>query len=449
MGGRDDRTILHRLTTAALRVPTFFHAPAHRAMTSTDSMTDLLTERLRAAFPALERRHNGHTVAYFDGPGGTQVPRPVAEAMTDYLYHHNANTHWVYPTSVETDAIITGAREALADFLGAAPDEIAFGQNMTTLLFHLSRALGRGWGPEDEIVVTDLDHRANVDPWLALATERGVRIRRVGVDVDTGRLDWADLEAALAARPRLLAIGAASNALGTITDVAAAARLARDAGALVFVDAVHYAPHALVDVRAIDCDFLACSAYKFYGPHIGILYGRRERLAALDVPKLAPSPNTVPERLETGTQSHESMAGAAAAVDFLASFGTGDTRRERLTTAFAVLHERAERLLHRLWSGLATIDGVTTFGPQPGTPRTPTVAFAVRGMPSEDVARRLADQGVFVSNGDFYASTIVDLLGYADEGLVRAGCACYTTEEEVDRLIAGVRNIVRARATVG
>ncbi len=403
-----------------------------------------LTAKIRQHFPALDRQHAGLPVAYFDGPGGTQVPRSVVDAMTEYLFHHNANTHWVYPTSVETDAVIAGARAALADFVGADPDEIAFGQNMTSLVFHLARALGRGWGANDEIVVTDLDHRANVDPWLALAKERGVHIRRVDVDVETGRLDWDDLAAALAGRPRLLAIGAASNALGTITDVAEATRMAHEAGALVFVDAVHYAPHALVDVRAIGCDFLACSAYKFYGPHIGILYGRRERLAALDVPKLAPSPDTVPERLETGTQSHESMAGAAAAVDFLASFGEGATRRERLTSSFAALHERAELLLHRLWSGLAGVEGVTTFGPQPGTPRTPTVAFAVRGVSSEDVARRLADRGVFVSNGDFYASTIVELLGYAEDGLVRAGCACYTTEDEVDRLIAGVREIAAA-----
>lgn len=403
-------------------------------------MSDLVS-RIRSQFPALARTHGGRPVAYFDGPGGTQVPRAVVDAMTEYLFHHNANTHWAYPTSVETDQAIAGARAALADFLNADADEIAFGQNMTTLTFHLSRALARGWEAGDEIVVTDLDHRANVDPWLHAARDRGLRVRSVRVDTATGTLDLDDLRAALAGRPRLLAIGAASNALGTITDVAEATRLAHEAGALVFVDAVHYAPHALVDVRAMDCDFLACSAYKFYGPHVGVLYGKRERLAALDVPKLLPSPNTVPERLETGTQNHEGMVGAAAAVDFLASLGSGATRRERLTSAYAALHERGERLLECLWSGLAAIDGVTLYGPPPGSPRTPTVAFAHRDLDSETVARRLAEQAVFVSNGDFYASTVVRLLGHEADGLVRVGCACYTTEEEVERVVAGVAGL--------
>ncbi|MGH7526558.1 MAG: aminotransferase class V-fold PLP-dependent enzyme, partial [Gemmatimonadales bacterium] len=224
---------------------------------------------IRQQFPALDRRFGGRPIAYFDGPGGTQTPRAVVEAMTDYLYHHNANTHWLYPTSKETDAIIAWAREALADFLGATPAEIAFGANMTTLTFHLARALGRAWGPGDEIVITELDHHANVAPWRALERERGLAIRVVPVVAETGQLDWAALEKCIAARTKLLAIGAASNALGTITDVARAAAFARDAGALTFVDAVHYAPHELVDVRALGCDFLSCSAYKFYGPHLG------------------------------------------------------------------------------------------------------------------------------------------------------------------------------------
>lgn len=400
-------------------------------------MQELLS-RIRSQFPALERVHNGHPVAYFDGPGGTQVPRAVVEAMSDYLLHHNANTHWAYPTSEETDTVIAGAREALADFLNATAGEIAFGQNMTTLTFHLSRALGRGWKEGDEIVVTDLDHRANVDPWLAVARDRGLRVRSVRVNLGEGRLDMDDLRDALAGRPRLLAIGAASNALGTISDVAEATRMAHEAGALVFVDAVHYAPHELVDVRAIDCDFLACSPYKFYGPHLGVLYGRKELLERLDVPKLQPSPNTAPERMETGTLSHEAIAGAAAAVNFLASLGTGSTRRERLATAFARLHEYGENLLQRMWSGLEAIDGVTLHGPRPGTPRTPTVSFTMRGRTSEDLSRVLAARGVFASNGDFYASTIVRLLGHEKDGLLRAGCACYTTEEEVGRLVEGV-----------
>ncbi|HEX5580448.1 MAG TPA: cysteine desulfurase-like protein [Gemmatimonadaceae bacterium] len=396
---------------------------------------------IRSHFPALSRTHAGCPVAYFDGPGGTQVPREVVDAMSDYLLHHNANTHWVYPTSVETDEAIGAARRTMADFLNAGEDEIAFGANMTTITFHLARALARGWEAGDEIVVTELDHRANVDPWLHAARDHGLVVRMARVDAARGVLDWDDLRAQIGPRTRLLAIGAASNALGTITDVAAAAAMAREAGALTFVDAVHYAPHELVDVRAIGCDFLACSAYKFYGPHIGVLYGRRDLVAGLDVPKLAPSPDTAPERLETGTQNHEGMVGAAAAVDFLAALGRGTTRRERLVDAFAALHRQGHALVTRLWEGLASIDGVTLHGPSPERPRTPTIAFTLRGHGSEDVARRLVDRGLFVSNGDFYASTVVARLGLEREGLVRVGCACYTSADEVDRLVQGVREL--------
>jgi cysteine desulfurase family protein (TIGR01976 family) len=398
---------------------------------------------IRARFPALARRYAGHPVAYFDGPGGTQVPQMVVDAMADYLLHHNANTHWRYPTSEETDRLLAAAREAIADLLGATPAEIAFGANMTTLTFHLGRALGRGWGAGDEIVVTELDHHANVAPWQALARERGVTLRTVPLVLATGELDWAALERFLSPRTRLVAIGAASNALGTINDVARACALARAAGALTFVDAVHYAPHVLVDVRAIACDFLACSAYKFYGPHVGILYGRRDRLEALDVPKLAPAPDTAPERLETGTLNHEGIVGAGAAVEFLASLARAGTRRDRLARSFGALHLQGQELVGRLWRGLEGIDDVRLYGPPPGRPRTPTVGFTVQGRTTDEVATALAADGVFVSNGDFYATTVVERLGLSASGLVRAGCACYTTTDEVDRLVEGVRRLAR------
>jgi cysteine desulfurase family protein (TIGR01976 family) len=401
---------------------------------------------IRASFPALSRQHRGNSVAYFDGPGGTQVPTAVAEAMTDYLYRHNANTHWRYPSSVETDAIIASSREAVADFLNATPGEVVFGANMTTLTFHLSRAIGRSWAAGDEIVVTELDHHANVAPWTALERERGLTIRTVPLLLETGQLDWPALERALSRRTRLLAIGAASNALGTVNDVARAVRLARQAGALTFVDAVHYAPHHAVDVRALDCDFLACSSYKFYGPHLGILYGRRERLQALDAPKLAPAPDTAPERMETGTLNHEGIAGAGAAVDFLGSLSEGNTRRERLVATLNALHDRGQKLLERLWEGLSRTSGVRLYGPRPSEPRTPTVAFTVAGRSADEAASALADRGLFVSSGDFYATTVVARLGLTDDGLVRAGCACYTTDEEIDRLVEGVRSLVQAAA---
>ncbi len=363
--------------------------------------------------------------------------------MTDYLYHHNANTHWAYPTSAETDAAIDGARQALADFLNASPGEIVFGANMTTLTFHLARAIGRGLGPGDEIIVTELDHHANIAPWQALARERGVAVRMARMVPETGQLDWEDFARHLNERTRLVAIGAASNALGTITDVHRAARLARDVGALVFVDAVHYAPHALVDVQEMGCDFLACSAYKFYGPHIGVLYGRQELLQAIDFPRLQPAPDSAPQRAETGTQNHEGMVGAAAAVDFLASLAPGASRRARLRATFDTLHRRSAQLVTRLWEGLSATGGVTLYGPPPEVPRTPTVAFALKNIASSEVARSLAELGVFVSHGDFYATTVVERLGRAGDGLVRAGCACYTAPEEIDRLIDGVRALSR------
>ncbi len=403
------------------------------------------TEEIRAHFPALERTHGGERVAYFDGPGGTQVPRAVVEAVSEYLYGHNANTHWAYPTSAETDEIIESARAALADFLGATPQEIVFGANTTALAFHLSRTLGRTFEPGDEIVVTELDHHANVAPWHALERERGVRVRVARMNPEAGALDWEDFGRHVNERTKLVAVGAASNALGTITDVRRAAELARGVGALLFVDAVHLAAHELPDVGALGCDFLACSAYKFYGPHVGAMFCRQELLETLPFPKLAPAPDTAPECAETGTQNHEGIAGAAAAVDFLAALAQGSegTRRERLGLTFGALHARGAALFKRMWEGLASLEGLKLYGPPPGSRRTPTIAFTVEGVTSTEVARQLAARGVFVSHGDFYAATVVERLGLGEEGLVRAGCSCYTTAEEVERLVRGVGEIAR------
>jgi cysteine desulfurase family protein (TIGR01976 family) len=400
----------------------------------------LPVEEIRRQFPALQRVHNGHPVGYFDGPGGTQVPRAVAEAMVDYLYHHNANTHWAYPSSAETDAALDAARAAFADFFNARSTEIAFGANMTTLTFHLSRALARGWGEGDEVVVTELDHHANIDPWRALVPERGIAVRAVPLDLATGTTALADFRAAIGPHTRLVAVGMASNALGTVTDVAAICRMAREAGAMSFVDAVHAAAHLPLDVQAIGCDFLACSPYKFYGPHLGVLFGREALVAGLDVPKLVPSPDWAPERLETGTQNHEGIVGAAAAVEFIASLAPGAAdRRTALVTALTELHHRGEALFRQLWNGLSDIPGVRCYGPPPGAARTPTLGFTVAGHTSEEVVVALAEQAVFASHGDFYATTVVERLGLAEEGLVRIGCACYTTAEEVERVVAGVR----------
>ena len=397
-------------------------------------------DQIRAQFPALERTHGAHPVAYFDGPGGTQVPRAVVEASSEYLYRHNANTHWEYASSRETDDCLAAARGPLADLLGAGSDEIVFGANMTTLTFHVSRALAASWGPNDEIVVTQLDHQANQAPWRALESERGVTVRSVPMLLEDGTLDWQRLEELVGSRTRLLALGAASNALGTINDVTRASELARSVGALLFVDAVHFAPHAVTDVRAMGCDFLACSAYKFYGPHVGVMYIRKDLGDSLVPPRLPCSGSEMPERYETGTLNHEGLVGAGAAVDFLADLvdGVGD-RRGRLEAALGGLHVRGQGLLETLWSGLSDLAGVRLYGPNPERPRTPTVAFTVEGLSSDQVAARLSDEwGVFVSHGDFYASGVTEALGLTASGLVRAGCACYTTEEEVRRLVEGV-----------
>jgi len=324
------------------------------------------TAEIRSHFPALERSHNGHPVAYFDGPGGTQLRR----------------SHWNYPSSAETDAMLARARQAMADFLNASPEEIYFGANATTLAFHTSRAIGQTLAPGDEIVVTELDHHANVGPWQTLARERGVTLQTVRMDLASGALEWNDFESKMTPRTKVVAIGAASNALGTINDVARAARLARHVGALTFVDAVHFAHHQLADVKAVDCDFLTCSAYKFYGPHVGVMYARRKMLDSLPYAKVAPASNLAPERAETGTLNHEGIAGVEAAVNFLASLaGDNGDRRSRLQRSFDELHDRSMGLLPRMWNGLAAIDGVTLYGPQPDAARTSTLSFTVAGVP--------------------------------------------------------------------
>lgn len=402
-----------------------------------------MLEEIRSQFPALARIHNGHPVAYFDGPGGTQVPRRVAEAITDYLFNHNANTHWGYPTSDETDAMITDARAAFADLFNSSPDEVVFGQNMTSLTMHLAHALGREWAEGDEFVVTELDHHANVDTWRSLERDRGMVCRTLPMDTESGQLMLEELQGLLNERTRIVAIGAASNAIGTTNDFAAVCRMAREAGALSFVDAVHFAPHNLIDVQAIGCDFLACSAYKFYGPHIGILFGRKELLESTDFPKLRPAPDTAPERAETGTQGQESIVGAGAAVDFIASIGNGSNRREGLANAFQSMHLKDGVLTQKLWHGLASIPGVRIYGPGPDTARTSLVSFTLGDLPSSEVSRRLIDSGIFISHGDFYAATVLERYGISDQGFVRAGISLYTNEEEVYRLLEAVAAIAR------
>ncbi len=412
------------------------------------------TEDIRSQFPALDRRHNDHPVAYFDGAGGTQTPRVVVDAVADYLLNHNANTHWEYPTSHETDAIIESARYAFADFLNASANEIVFGPNTTTMIYHLSRALGRTLGPGDEIVITELEHHANVAPWQAVVTERGSILKIAQMDPETGGLDWNDFERLVTKRTKVVAFGAGCNALGTVNNYRRAVELAHSVGALALVDAVHYAPYFLCDVKATDCDFLTCSAYKFYGPHVSVFYGKQDLLESVDFPKLQPAPDTAPERAEMGTQNHEGIAGAAAAVDFYASLAEQNTargsdrvkdsissRRTNLESAFKGLRAHSAPQVKRLWESLSGINGVRLYGPPPDVERTPTVSFTVKNVASTEVARRLAEQGLFASHGDFYAATVIERLGLQPEGLVRVGCACYTSDDEIERLIEAVHEI--------
>ncbi|PZN01798.1 MAG: cysteine desulfurase-like protein [Bacillota bacterium] len=409
----------------------------------------------RAEFPALQRTVGGQPAAFLDGPGGTQVPQAVIEAMATYLVERNANTHGAFPTSRATDETIAAARAAMADFLGATPAEVAFGPNMTTLNFNLARAIGRTLRPGDEIVVTELDHDANVSPWLVLQ-EQGAVIRWLPVDPATCTLDLDRLGDLLGRRTRVVAIGWASNAVGTVNDVARAVRMAHEAGALAVVDAVHYAPHGPIDVRAIGCDFLLCSAYKFFGPHVGVLYGRRAAFEALETYRVRPQSAAAPEKIETGTLNHEGLAGLTAAVDFLARLGQryldafrdavgGATgRRAAILAAMHAIEAYEAPLAERLRRGLATLPGVKVYGPPEGHPRTPTVSFTVAGRHPAEVARFLAERGLFVWDGDFYAVTLIERLGLkASGGLVRVGLAPYNTAAEIERLLEAVEALGR------
>jgi len=384
-------------------------------------------------------------VAYLDGPGGTQVPAEVIEAMSHRLRVGTGNLGGAFGASREADAVVASAREAAADLLGGRPEEIVFGQNMTSLTFALSRALARSWGAGDEVVVTRLDHDANVAPWRLAAADRGAAVRVVGFDPEDGTLDLAALEQALGERTRLVAVTAASNALGTVPPVRRVADLAHAAGALVYVDAVHYTPHRRVDVADLGADFLACSAYKFFGPHSGVLWGRAELLESLPAYKVAPAPSSGPGKWETGTQSFESLAGVAAAVDYLASLGSGDSRGERLTSALAVIRAHEEGLATRFLAGLAARPHLRLYGPADPTrlaARTPTFSLEVAGMPPDHAAALLAEQGIHTWSGDYYAVGVMEHLGVATRGgLLRIGFVHYNTAAEVDRVLEALAGL--------
>lgn len=401
----------------------------------------------RAQFPALARRVNGHPAVFFDGPAGSQVPERVIRAVSAYLAETNANCGGRFATSRQSDRLLAAAHRGLADFVGSDdPDTIVFGPNMTSLTFALSRALGQTWRRGDEILLTRLEHDANVTPWALAARDAGAVVRYVGVRTEDCTLRTDELAEKLSPRTRLVAVTCASNAVGTVNPVAEIARLAHQAGALVFLDAVHQAPHGLLDVSAWDCDFLACSAYKFFGPHVGVLWGRRELLARLPVYKLRPAPDGLPGRWMTGTQPHEGIAGALAAVDYLAELGRrrrpeAAGRRAAVRAAFQGIRAYEQGLVGRLLAELAELPDVKVWGitdRQRLDQRVPTVAIAHRRHPPRQLADSLAERGIFVWHGNFYALPLTEALGLEPEGLVRIGLLHYNTQQEVERLVAAL-----------
>jgi len=391
---------------------------------------------------------NGHPAVFFDGPGGTQVPQRVIDAVADYLIHHNANTHGAFATSRRTDETIDAARAAMADFLGCAADEVIFGPNMTTLTFAISRAFGRDIRPGDEIVLTRLDHDANVAPWKALE-EQGAIIRMVDIDTEECTLDMADMARAIGPRTKLVAVGYASNAVGTINDVATITQMAHAVGALVYIDAVHYAPHGPIDVQALDCDFLACSPYKFFAPHMGVLYGKREHLARLRPYKVRPASDDVPDRWETGTKNHEGLAGVTAAIEYLAELGQrikpATTRRAALVQAMEAIKAYERELSEQLIANLLAIPGLTFYGisdPARFDMRTPTVAVRLAGCTPRELADALGRRGIFCWDGNYYAINLTERLGVeADGGMLRIGLVHYNTAEEIELLLEALNEL--------
>ncbi len=407
-------------------------------------------EHVRQQFPALARTVDGQPAAYFDGPGGSQVPIQVAQAVSDCLIGTNANHGGPFATSRESDQILADAHQAVADFLGTDDaDEVVFGANMTTLTLSLSRAIGRTWTAGDEIIVSRLDHDANVSPWVLAARDAGAIVQYIDLNPDDCTLNLDDFQSKLSDRTKLVAIGYASNATGTINPVQDIVQAAHEFGAQVFVDAVHYAPHGLIDVAELDCDFLACSAYKFFGPHVGILWGKRQWLETLEAYKLRPAVDNLPDKWMTGTQSHEGIAGTLAAIDYLADLGRGispnsRTRRPALTAAYAAIGDYERELAARLLTGLSEIPDIRVWGItglDRLNERVPTVSITHTRLSPQSIAEKLAEAGIFVWPGNHYALQFTEAMGLEPGGTLRAGLLHYNTVEEIDRLLNCLRQL--------
>jgi len=412
-------------------------------------------EYVRNQFPAMSMKVNDYPVAFLDGPGGTQTPQRVIDAMVDYLINYNANIEGIFKTSIESDELLLNCRKTLADFLGCSHEEVAFGENMTTITFKLALAIARDLKSGDEIIITEIDHEANRGPWESLQ-ERGIIIKEVQVDTDTCTIDMKDYKSKLSDKTKVVAINYASNGVGTISDVKTMSKLAHEVGAITVVDAVHYALHGPIDVKDIDADFLMCSAYKFFGPHIGILYGKKEIFDKIRAYKVRPQYDKIPEKIETGTLNHEGMVGAAEAVEFIADIGAKYVenfkketegligRRKNIVAGMLAIEAYEKPISNYLIDELSKIDKITIYGPPKGHPSTSTVSFTVEGLNSNKVAKILGEKGLFVWDGDFFATKLVERLGIVEQGgLVRVGLAPYNTKEEVERLIEEIREIAK------
>lgn len=412
-------------------------------------------EIIRKQFPSMARTINGFPAAYLDCPGGTQVPQRVADKVLDFLIWHNANIHGAFATSVESDAMLLDARKAFADLFGCSSEEVSFGANATTMNFNLAHAIARDLKPGDEILITDIDHEGNRGPWEILE-ERGFIIRNVKVDLENCIIDMVDFAGKLNERTRVAAFNYASNGVGTISDVKKMVAMAHEFGALTMVDAVNYVLHGPVDVKDIDTDFLMCSSYKLFGPHIGILYAKKDKMEALRTIKVKEQENWAPLKFETGTLNHEGIAGAAEAIDFIASIGetcaedfinklvglTG--RRRNVVSGMLALEAYEQPLTLYLIEELEKIPGVKVYGPPKGHPRTSTISFTVKNRAPREVAEYLASKGLFVWDGDFFASKLIFVLGLRESGgLVRIGLAPYNTKEEIDRALAAIRELAK------
>jgi cysteine desulfurase family protein (TIGR01976 family) len=414
-------------------------------MTENNAFTQYPIHFIREQFPALKRTYHNKPVVYLDGPGGSQVAQSVISAMTEYMSRGGANLHGMFPTSVETETVIADARQAVADLLAAKPEEVSFGANMTTLTLSIARALSRGWKAGDEIVVTEMDHRANVDPWISVAQDIGMTIRWIKVNPETLTLDLSDIDSIITEKTRLVAVGLSSNAIGTINDVSDITNRAKEVGALVAIDAVHSVPHIPVNRDQLKADILLCSAYKFFGPHVGIAVIRSDLFESLTIYKLEPAPTYIPDKLETGTQNHEGIAGVTAAIDFIASLGEGDTRGEKIVSSYHRVEAYENSLTEKIRAKLREMPKVRVYQASPDVSKTPTIAFQIEGSDPQQVCKWMAEEhSIFVASGHFYASTLADVLDVNESGgWIRAGLAPYNTEEEVDRFIEAVQQATK------